>query len=69
MNPRYSYQELQKKLPKKSCEAEKAAYFSIEVTDTKSLKEAKKRWVELFTCVKTIEAQLVYATRSRTSQL
>lgn len=65
----HSFHEMQRKLPKNSCEKELAAYFSLDVSDTKSLKQAKHAWVDLFTCAKAVEAQTVYSYRPKSGSL
>lgn len=54
----FSFQEIQKKLPEESCEAEKMAYFSMPIENLADLKEAKLHWKALFECSKLEEAKL-----------
>jgi hypothetical protein len=56
------YHDITRSLPKKSCEDEIAAYFSIEVFDTPSLKLAKQRWIDLYGCAKAVESFVIAST-------
>lgn len=64
-----SFREINRKLPKVACEAEKELYFSIEVGGPKTLKEAKHAWQELFNCTKKVEAELNRAATLKRPQL
>jgi hypothetical protein len=51
------------------CEDEKEAYFTLEISDIKTIKEAKKLWSDLFICSKTIETALVAGSVAKKTSL
>lgn len=56
---------MNRKLPKGVCEKEKQDYFTMMISDLATLKEAKKQWIKLFECAKTVEHTIVLQSTPR----